>query len=357
MDGFFRMIGAGLAIGASVAACSGNDTSGGANSAAGSSATGSTANGGSMSTGGQGGSIETSTGTSGSGGARAGGGGSAPTDSGAERGAEEAGPLDAARETQAEEAGTVDAAPEAQAPYNPCPPAGTPCIILPLGDSITWGDGETGAVDCSFGCGGYRAALFHLALLHQQKITFVGNTMVGPDMVDNVAFPKGQEGHPGFTIDDGGGRSGIHSLTAPAMMKFHPNIVTLMIGTNDIDAQLDLADAPRRLGGGPNDAGMPSLIDTIFNIDPNVLLVVAQLVPTTDDTQNVRVRAYNSAIPSIVKTHADAGKHIIMVDMYDAFTANANYKTEYMSDKLHPTKAGYAKMADVWYAAIGSLFR
>jgi lysophospholipase L1-like esterase len=56
-----------------------------------------------------------------------------------------------------------------------------------------------------------------------------------------------------------------------------------------------------------------------------------------------------------VKARADAGKHVISVDMYGAFTKNPNYKTDYMGDKLHPKQAGLVVMADTWWAAIGSL--
>jgi lysophospholipase L1-like esterase len=236
---------------------------------------------------------------------------------------------------------------DAMAGYNPCPAKGgapdggtVPCAIMALGDSITDGAGGTG--------GSYRWSLFHLALSHQQNITFVGSGMNGPNMVDGVMFPKGHEGHSGYTIDDGGGRTGIHTLTPIAMNNYHPHIITLMIGTNDIDIQLDVANAPMRLGG---------LLDTIIATDPKVLIVLAQMVPTTDDAENVRVKAYNDAMPALVRTRADAGKHVILVDMYGGFQANANYKTEYMNDKLHPKDPGYVKMADIWYAAIGPLFR
>jgi lysophospholipase L1-like esterase len=50
------------------------------------------------------------------------------------------------------------------------------------------------------------------------------------------------------------------------------------------------------------------------------------------------------------------GKHIVSVDMYSAFTRDSNYKTALLADDLHPNPAGYARMADTWYAAVGSLF-
>ena len=88
---------------------------------------------------------------------------------------------------------------------------------------------------------------------------------------------------------------------------------------------------------------------------PNALIIVAQMVPTTDDTENQRVTTFNAAVPGLVKERADAGKHIMAVDMYGAFTKNAQYKTAYMTDKLHPKDAGYVVMADVWWAAVGPL--
>jgi lysophospholipase L1-like esterase len=88
---------------------------------------------------------------------------------------------------------------------------------------------------------------------------------------------------------------------------------------------------------------------------PKALIVVAKMVPTTDDTENQRVTTYNDAIPGLVQTRADAGKHIIAVDMYGAFTKNTMYKTEYMTDKLHPKDAGYVVMANTWWDAVGKL--
>jgi lysophospholipase L1-like esterase len=58
-----------------------------------------------------------------------------------------------------------------------------------------------------------------------------------------------------------------------------------------------------------------------------------------------------------VKTRAAAGKHIVMVDTYTAFTSNSSYKTALMNDELHPKDAGYAVIAQTWHAAIKSYLR
>lgn len=223
--------------------------------------------------------------------------------------------------------------------YEPCPTDGSACRIMPLGDSITDGVGS------DIG-GGYRPELFHLALTDSRQLTFVGSGQNGPATVDDVNFPRYHEGHSGWTIDDGGGRSGLYPKIAEWFALNPPHIVTLQIGTNDVHIELDLEAAPERLG---------LLLDRIIENAPEALIVVAQIVPTTDDAINTRVQAFNAAIPALVAERAAAGAHIVSVDMYGAFTSNGNYKSELMDDTLHPKDAGYVVMADTWYEVIGPL--
>ena len=112
---------------------------------------------------------------------------------------------------------------------------------MPLGDSITYGYSSSDL-------GGYREPMFTSAVNAGHSITFVGSQTSGPTMVGGMPFPQENEGHSGYTIDDGGGRTGIQGLVQNALQTYQPHIVTLMIGTNDVDIQLDLANAPTRLG-------------------------------------------------------------------------------------------------------------
>lgn len=210
---------------------------------------------------------------------------------------------------------------------------------MPYGDSITEGYPIWG---------GYRMNLFHLARQGGHEVTFVGSTSNGPDTVDGVAFPKNHEGHGGYTIQDNPARNanGIFRFAEPSITAYKPNIILLMIGTNDINGNIDTGTAPNRLG---------ELLDEIHSVDPKVLVVLAQIVPTQSDGTNQAVRNYNAAFPDLVSERNAQGHHIMLVDMYGAFTANANYKQEWFGDNLHPNEAGYAKMAEVWYGAIESL--
>ncbi len=224
------------------------------------------------------------------------------------------------------------------AAFSPCPTDGGACVILPLGDSITDG--------FPFEMGGYRVELFNQTVAASKHVTFVGSLSNGPP--NTPAFPPKHEGHTGFTIinETSVGRSGISpAITDTAISTYHPNIILLMIGTNDVNLSVDLGNAPGRLA---------TLIYEIITDAPSSLLVGAQLTPTTTDAENMRFQTYNAAIPGIVQQRAAAGKHVLLVDMYSTFTANANYKTALMNDNLHPNPTGYALMGDTWYKTIAS---
>jgi lysophospholipase L1-like esterase len=222
----------------------------------------------------------------------------------------------------------------ASSAYRPCPTDGSACKIMPFGDSITDGFGTAGA---------YRVELFRLAQEAGKNITFVGTGSNGPALVGGVAFPQKHEGHSGFTIAPAGGRSGISPLVATVMPQFTPHVVTLMIGTNDAIDDYDMSGAPARLG---------ALLDSIFAQLPNVLIVLGQPIPSQDDALNLRLQAYNAALPAIVEARADAGRHILLVDMYAPFTANPSYKTALLKDTWHPNEAGHAILGARWFAAL-----
>jgi lysophospholipase L1-like esterase len=226
--------------------------------------------------------------------------------------------------------------------YNPCPPAPTDCKIMPFGDSIT--DGYLAQR------GGYRIPLFQRAHQEGKHLTFVGSAVNGPAMVDGVPFPQHHEGHSAYTINDeplpAPAHKGISPFVKTSIPAYHPDIVLLMIGTNDVDNSIDLPNVPTRLG---------ALIDSIIALDAHTLIVVAQITPTMQDPLNARIQAYNAAIPAVVKARADAGKHVVLVDMYNAFVSDSSYRSTLMYDRLHPNIAGFQKMADTWNTVIHDL--
>jgi lysophospholipase L1-like esterase len=205
---------------------------------------------------------------------------------------------------------------------SPCPSDGTPCKILPLGDSITYGIGSSDSSS-------YRVELFRKAQAAKQHITFVGSLQSGPTMVDGVTFPRNNEGHSGWTI------SQVAGLVPSPALQSKPNIVLLMAGTNDLYVSPGPADAPKRLG---------MLLDKLTDADPKMFIVVAQITPAP--SYAAAVKTFNAAIPAVVKERAMAGKHITLVDMENGFPSGAS------ADGIHPTAEGYKWMSGVWYDAI-----
>jgi lysophospholipase L1-like esterase len=252
-------------------------------------------------------------------------------------------------------AGGTSGAGGTTAGYHPCPTDGSACKIMPFGDSIT--DGYNSDTP-----GGYRVELFRLAHSNGKNITFVGSqtSWSAPSTVDGAAFPNRHEGHSGWTIYPGGGRDGIsYCLSANSkclasnsvMPEYKPDIALLMIGTNDCIVKYDLTNAPKRLG---------DLIDTIYQQLPNVLIVVAQPIPSRGDTSKGddgdltnRITTYNSAIPDVVKARADAGKHILLVNMFKPFVDAG--KASLIEDEWHPNLKGYVLIGAQWYEVLKSL--
>lgn len=190
--------------------------------------------------------------------------------------------------------------------------------IMPLGDSITDGHDIPG---------GYRIKLWQEFANDGRTIDFVGSGSNGPASLGD----HDHEGHSGWRIDQLDAQI-VNWLRASA-----PRTVLLQIGTNDVNQNYDLANAPQRLS---------TLIDHIRATDPNVELFVAQITPESGATSQQKIDAYNATIPGIV---TQKGPRTHVVDMHSAIT------TADLLDGVHPNAAGYDKMAVKWYEALQSV--
>jgi lysophospholipase L1-like esterase len=195
--------------------------------------------------------------------------------------------------------------------------------VLPLGDSIT---GVNGA---------YRKRLCSLIAENGLKVDMVGKYKTPAD----ATWDADHCGIGGKTIE------WIQSVCDGSfggwrwVREFKPDIVLLMIGTNDIIGNRDLANAPARLG---------SLVDVVCaDLPPGAKLYVGTIVPSGWG-RNPLVVEYNRHIPEIVKTRADAGKPVYLVDIYSSVT----FPDDFLKDQVHPTDAGFEKIAARWFQAI-----
>ncbi|GHK05678.1 lipase [Streptomyces sp. Y2F8-2] len=193
----------------------------------------------------------------------------------------------------------------------------TPLRVMPLGDSITWGVGSSTG-------NGYRGPLWNELAADGHPLDFVGTGRNG-----SMSDPD-NEGHSGYRIDQ------IAALADASLTRYRPNVVTLHIGTNDLQGASEVDTAIARLR---------SLVNQITADVPDATVLVASLVVSTSASEEQYRGAYNQAVPRIASDAQAAGKHVAYVDMSSLTTAD-------LADPLHPNDAGYQKMADAFHRGI-----
>lgn len=238
-------------------------------------------------------------------------------------------------------------------------------IVMPMGDSITEGSGNAENAPS------YRKALAEQMMDAGMNPRFTGARIYKstPIANENCRLHTGLSGQRVQTVNNRGG----FLQGAPNWLEQagYPDAITLMIGTNDLTT---VADTPRIFGL------WKELIRQMVALRPNTWIIVSPITPTrSDDTsRNAYTEAYNTAIKNLftltestltVNGEAvtcvlgelnDAGKaafgenaKVRLASMYDAIPAADN--TAYFYDSLHPSQAGYDRMAAVWLAAIKQL--
>jgi lysophospholipase L1-like esterase len=192
--------------------------------------------------------------------------------------------------------------------------------IMPLGDSITFGETATAY-------GGYENAL-QSSLAHDGfRFDLVGSQKSPSKIIPDIDH----EGHPGWSISALKDRIDQEGW----LEAYQPEIILLHIGTNDI-----------RHGNGIYAAeSLSALLDDILTRLPEAHIIVAQIIPYRwGATQGHKL--YNEAIPDIVSSK---GERVSLVDMQSLL----EYKD--YTGSIHPNKYGYDKIGTAWEKAILAL--
>jgi lysophospholipase L1-like esterase len=257
-------------------------------------------------------------------------------------------------------------------PTLPPPPARPNLgVVLPLGDSITWGDQAVGGPVP----GGYRTKLFTTLDAAGYDFTYAGSQTSNASLTLANAGQVNNEGHNGYRIDqifnnltasDGtGGNNGGHWLDGggttgrPAV---DPKFILLHIGTNDILQHFDpnVANAPEAVFMADLKTRLNALVDRLTTQRPDAHLLVSSIVPIPNLTNangvadNAEVKDYNAYIRDVlVPTFKGLGRDVTFVDQYANFVdANGNVLTSFFPDNIHPNQAGYDLMGATWANAI-----
>ncbi|MBN1697133.1 MAG: hypothetical protein JW881_06445 [Spirochaetales bacterium] len=207
------------------------------------------------------------------------------------------------------------------------PSAGaSPVRVMPLGDSITAGQG----------C--WRAYLWDMLQKNgYTDIDFVGTVDSGGC---SLAFDSDCEGHGGIAAT---GMADNDQLP-PWLSATNPDIVLMHLGTNDMwGGYIPLADKL---------AAFTKLVDQMRANNPDMKIIVAQIIPMSESacsTCPADVAALNNAIPGLASEKSTNQSPVIVVDQWTGFNAETDTR-----DGVHPNDSGEQKMAAQWYPALAA---
>ncbi len=199
--------------------------------------------------------------------------------------------------------------------------------VVCIGDSITHGD-------CFNQEQVYRYHLYNLMVLAgYEQFDFVGVRYdTHCDAWHTDEWDINHEGYPGATAGT------VAGYMANNAYQYQATLALIHLGTND-----------SRGGGSASSVtgGISQIIYHLRQSYPQVQVVVAQIIPTRSESNNVHIRGYNQAILSMAANLTTSQSPVITVDMYtdfDPFTM--------LYDEFHSNVAGSIEMAERWYVAM-----
>jgi lysophospholipase L1-like esterase len=205
--------------------------------------------------------------------------------------------------------------------------------IMALGDSITSG--------CCNPRAGYYQYLANYLTTYGYQFSMVGSVHVGGYDI---------EGHPGWWPKDlvNGRLDPTTGLLTGGidvwMTQSEPDIVLLHAGTNGVGPSTISYD-PTVSKWGSQVADMRSLLDGIFNANPNAYVIMAKIIQTR--TPRSDITEFNNQLSRMASAYGN--DHLFVVDMENILSGNpdANYV-----DDVHPSAAGLQIMADAWFPTL-----
>ena len=235
----------------------------------------------------------------------------------------------------------------------------SPINVMELGDSITY-DNYSGDPRPSSLRTGYRSHLWWMLADAGYYVDSVGSIIAGEGIEpyfdpDNAGYPGATDDQIASLLDTGISPKPDYPGTptppgGPYLDYYQPDVILLHIGTNGL------------CSSGPACAdAVANILDEVDEYElrqgKDAVVLLSRIIARQGDTCSLdtgtifnastgsSTSAYNNYVEDMVLNRIANGDRIILLDMECG--ANINYSTE-MIDTLHPTDAGYAKMAGVW---------
>jgi lysophospholipase L1-like esterase len=204
--------------------------------------------------------------------------------------------------------------------------AGGRIRYMPFGDSIT-------EIVC------WRSKLWQrLQSTQWATVDFVGSGRIENNCRDS-SYDRDNEGHSGFLAIDIANRNQL----AGWLQTNAADVVTMHLGTNDIVQQNKAVTEII--------TAFTKLVNTMRASNPNMKIVVAQIIPMGFGNYNTKIQELNRAILPWAQGLNKTESPIWVVDQYTGFNANSDLR-----DGIHPNDSGDVKMTNVWYPAVVRAF-
>jgi lysophospholipase L1-like esterase len=191
--------------------------------------------------------------------------------------------------------------------------------IMPIGDSITQG-GKTFA--------NYRLPLLEKLTAASYRVQYVGSRTS-----DSPLGPLAHEGYSGKTAEF------LATIIAKSFRDHPADIVLIHAGHNHFAEEKPI---------GKIIAAHESIIRTCREINPHVIILEAQVIPSGKLPKYAYLPALNEALAKLA-TRLDAPESpVILVNQAENFDLDKDT----IQDKVHPNKSGAEKMAGKWFDAL-----
>jgi acyl-CoA thioesterase I len=199
--------------------------------------------------------------------------------------------------------------------------------IMPLGDSITC------SVSRQSSC---RYWLWDLLYEAGHAVDFVGDLSgVRYGSPGNADFDQDHSGHWGWRADT------VASHVVRRAREAEPEIVLLHIGTNDMIWRQSINSTLDAIAG---------IIFGLRSVDPDIRVVLAQIIPSQSARLNERIEQLNARIPVLAGRLTTERSPVVVVDHWSALDPRVDLR-----DRVHPNTSGERKLAVAWFDALDQI--
>ena len=212
--------------------------------------------------------------------------------------------------------------------------------ILPLGDSLTQGDGNPSA---------YRYHLYRLLAEADLPFRFVGGVLGGDwRLPPDCRYHSGRGGITSNGLIAYHTESSEHYIPSWVEAVREAEVILLCIGANDIYRGLEPEAYTARLD---------ELLALLYRHNPKIMTVFIATMRTAWST-NEKLIAMNADLldPAFAADQAKKGRDVRVLD-FNGAGAPENLKSDYPPDDGHPNEVGNRKLAELWCRGIAARIR